>query len=181
MEFRGNETPKQVVTCGNGSLASLIRQASRGRTRQPSQARVEFLTSSHRRTDFFSIDRCYLSGNYFGLVFRPNYMEWIQAGQILCNQLSSRYHRVLPIPIRHYSSLQVNMIKYSLHIMLSLGSVLYVVFTDDPDYLDKMFATDNLLVVQNGFSYPRRGVWETGVAASASIWQPTPSTSFNSS
>jgi 5-methylcytosine-specific restriction endonuclease McrA len=70
------------------------------------------------------------------------------------------YNRIIPILNKEYSKEQIEEIKYTLHILLALGSEIHLPITSNQDYLDRRFAENNLLLVENTLSVTTRHLWD---------------------
>ena len=100
----------------------------------------------------FSTDASFLLGHYVGMIQRSNFDEWVIQSARVGDQLRLPYFRVMPLSLRTYDEVAQRQIKFTLHTVLCLGSVVFVPLVERVDVLEDMFGSQNTLVVEGEFS-----------------------------
>jgi len=123
---------------------------------------IEYKKRSH---NFYSIDKGFLLGNFTLLAHRNFFSQWHHASAKICLNMGFHYHRVIPILDRPYTNEEIEEIKYTLHILLSLGCVIQIPIVKEVDFLENWFGEDNFVTIENRFTIKTRHVWDKDNAA----------------
>lgn len=109
------------------------------------------LESKEKGRRVFSTDESFLIGKYAEVIKRSNLSEWLTNSARLFSRLGWAQHRVLPIYRTNYSNQEIDEIKFTLHILLSLGCNVFLPVVDRTDFLRGTFGSPNILVAEGVF------------------------------
>lgn len=109
---------------------------------------------------FFSIDKGFLIGGYTNIIKRSSLKHWMIKSSEIINKLSTTYQRIVPIENKKYSDFEQDQIKFTIHSLLSLGSIVHIPFTHNSNFLENNFHTNNLLQINNILSIDSNSVYD---------------------
>ena len=118
---------------------------------------IEYKKRSH---NFYSIDKGFLLGNFTLLAHRNFFSHWHFDSAKICLNMGFLYNRVIPILDRQYTNEEIEEIKYTLHVLLSLGCVIHLPIVNRIDYLESRFGENNFVTIENRFTIKTRHVWD---------------------
>ncbi len=123
-------------------------------------AHLSKIELSPKPDGFFSIDKSFLMDNLSLLVHRNFLSEWHIQSSKLCAEGGLLYNRVTPLLDREYSQDEIDEIKFTLHVLLSLGCVIHLPVVSDLDYLEERFGESNFVAIGNDLTLKTRHIWD---------------------
>jgi hypothetical protein len=136
-----------------------IRYASRFHLSR-AYAHLRCIESKKEPHDFYSIDRSFLMGKFTLLCHRNFLSEWHLESSKICSDYKLSYHRVIPLLNRVYSATEIDNIKFTLHVLLSLGCIIYLPVVNNINYLKERFGESNFVTIENEFTIKTRHIWD---------------------
>ncbi|MBF0182603.1 MAG: HNH endonuclease [Magnetococcales bacterium] len=108
----------------------------------------------------FITDNSFLYGNYFNLLSRECYDSWIIPGTQITRASGFKYLRLLPLMKRAYRKDEIDKIKFSLHVFLSLGHTVVVHVVSNERILEENFGCDCNLLIGRRLLVSLTGLWD---------------------
>ena len=114
---------------------------------------IEYMPEiEYNKGDFFSTDKSFLMNNFTSLIKGGSLINWALPISNLTKELGIKFFKVLPIFEREYTKIEIDIIKLSLHTLISLNQTILLQFTKNDKILEENYSSSNLFISRKSLS-----------------------------